>query len=213
MFSTGPRVPVPDCQRKYGLVTQNSLSPPSAAPFACLPRQDLLAAALLSPGCWGSSGDNLVASPQDQATHLHGHLISAQVTCFKRDEHVPVAFDETPPTPSPFANVAGRPFVSRHSEKRLDGGGTVLAPVLSGTDVQRPSPVLGPSDVLLASRAPPSPFVRVADLRRPFHQTHRTLDAAPVGSNVEPFPFGQHIPAINLWIFSRGGRSSSSHVF
>ena len=165
----------------------------------------------------GSSGDNLLASPQEQATLLHGHIISAQVVCFKRDKKVPfvtqVAFDETPPTPSPFADVAGRAFLCRHSEKRLDGGGAILAPAHSGTHVQRSSPLLGPSDVLLARRAPPSPFVRVADLPRPFHQTHQPLDAAPVGSTVESFPPGHRTPAIHLWIVSRRGRSSSSHVF
>ena len=70
-YTTGPRAPVPKCQRQFWSRNAGELIDAYAAHFASLPRNDPLVAALTQSQAWGPSGDHLDARLQEQCTPPH----------------------------------------------------------------------------------------------------------------------------------------------
>ena len=70
-YTTGPRAPVPECQRQHWSRNAGELIDAYAAHFASLLRNDPLVAALTQSQAWGPSGDHLDARLQEQCTPAH----------------------------------------------------------------------------------------------------------------------------------------------
>ena len=110
-YTTGPRAPVPECQRQYWSRNAGELISAYAAHFASLPRDDPSVAALTQSQSWGPSGDHLDARLQEQCTPAHilsmmEVWISTQVAGITILPSAPMAVDANLHNASPASPAA-----------------------------------------------------------------------------------------------------------
>ena len=110
-YTTGPRAPVPECQRQYWSRNAGELISAYAAHFASLSRDDPSVEALTQSQSWGPSGDHLDARLQEQCTPAHflsmmEVWISTQVAGITIPPSAPMAVDANLHNASPASPAA-----------------------------------------------------------------------------------------------------------